>query len=216
MKILFNKNTDSFNTVEINNTFYRFPTEKIVRSWSAQTPKEFKFSLKASRYITHIKRFENVKEPLSRLYDLSDILGEKMGRFLFQFPKTLRFTLETLESLITQLDSRYDNVVEFRHKDWWIPQVIQAFKSANIGSCTVGGFGLLEDLVTINKKAYLRFHGDPPYASLYSNQALSQWAERIKSRSLDEIWIYFNNDKNAYAVQNALKLKKLLEEQYNI
>lgn len=206
----------SFNTVEINNTFYKFPTEKIVRSWSDQTPQKFKLSLKASRYITHVKRFENIKEPLNRLYSLSDILGEKMGCFLFQFPKTLSFTLETLESVITQLDSRYNNVVEFRHKEWWNSQVIQAFKAANIGFCTVSGFGLPEDLIAINKKAYLRFHGDPPYSSLYSHQALSQWACRIKSTSLDEFWVYFNNSYNAYAVQNALKLKKLLEEQDSV
>jgi uncharacterized protein YecE (DUF72 family) len=205
-----------FNTVEINNTFYRFPTEKIVRSWSAQTPQKFKLSLKANRYITHVKRFENVKEPLNRLYGLSDILAEKMGCFLFQFPRTASFTLETLESLITQLDSRYDNVVEFRHKEWWNLQVIQALKAANIGFCTVSGFGLPEDLISINKKAYLRFHGDPPYASLYSHQALSQWTSRIKAASLDELWVYFNNDYNAYAVQNALKLKKLLEEQDSV
>jgi uncharacterized protein YecE (DUF72 family) len=200
-----------FNTVEVNNTFYKFPTEKVVKSWFAQSPKKFKYSLKASRYITHVKYFENVKEPLKRLYGLSDVLGEKMGCFLFQFPKSISFSLETLENLIAQLDSTYLNIVEFRHEGWWNPQVIQAFKAANIGFCTVSGFGLPEDLVIINKSAYLRFHGDPAYSSLYSYQVLSEWAQRIKSTALDEVWIYFNNDQNAYAVRNALELKKLLE-----
>lgn len=204
-----------FNTVEINNTFYKFPSEKIVRSWFAQTPKEFKYSLKASRYITHTLHFRDVQEPLNRLYGLSDILAEKIGCFLFQFPKTMRFTPETLERLITQLDNCYDNVVEFRNEEWWNSQVIQAFKAANIGFCTVSGFDLPEDVIAINKKAYLRFHGAPPYASLYSNQDLSQWVHKIKAASLDELWVYFNNDYKAYAVQNALKLKQFLEEQGN-
>jgi uncharacterized protein YecE (DUF72 family) len=105
-----------FNTVEINNTFYKFPTERVLQSWISQAPKGFKYSLKATHYITHTKRFKDVKEPLSRLYGLSDILAEKMGCFLFQFPKIMTFTLDTLENLIAQLDNAYQNIVEFRHQ----------------------------------------------------------------------------------------------------
>jgi uncharacterized protein YecE (DUF72 family) len=201
-----------FNTVEINNTFYKIPSEKVVRSWYAQVPKEFKFSVKANRYITHIKRLKDTKESLKHLYELSDILAEKMGCFLFQFPKNVRFTSEALESLITQLDNKYQNIVEFRHKEWWNPEVIQALEAANVGFCTVNGFCLPEDLIVINKRAYVRFHGEPLYTSLYSTQTLSQWAQRIKSSGADEIWIYFNNDYKAYAVQNVVQLNNLLNK----
>ncbi|MBA3813326.1 MAG: DUF72 domain-containing protein [Alphaproteobacteria bacterium] len=201
-----------FNTVEINNTFYNFPTEKAVQSWELQAPSGFKYSLKANKSITHINHFKNVQELLKRLYGLSDILAEKTGCFLFQFPPSFPFTPEALENLITQLDNRYHNVVEFRHKSWWNSSVIQAFHTSNIGFCSVNGFKLPEDLIAINKRAYLRLHGDPPYSSLYSYQELSSLIQKINSSSLDEVWIYFNNTKKAYAVQNALQLKRYINE----
>lgn len=200
--------TRFFNTLEINSTFYRLPTKKALQSWYDQTPNDFRFSLKASRYITHIKRFKDVREPLKKFYDLCDILGEKVGCFLFQLPSNMDFTIKTLENIVTQLDTTYTNIIEFRHRGWWNSHVIQAFKEAHIGFCTVSGFDLPQDVLIINKRAYVRFHGTPSYSSLYSNQDLSQWARRIKAHSLDELWVYFNNDHQAYAVQNALQFKE--------
>jgi uncharacterized protein YecE (DUF72 family) len=200
--------THCFNTVEINNTFYNFPSKKAVQRWACQAPKGFKYSVKANRYITHVEQFKNVQEPLKRLYGLGDTLAEKIGCFLFQFPASVTLNFEVLERLIAQLDHRYHNVVEFRHKGWWSSDVIQAFQKADIGFCSVNGFGLPEDLVIINKKAYLRLHGISPYSSLYSYHDLSLWAQKINSSSLDEIWVYFNNTKKACAPRNALQLKE--------
>lgn len=210
VKEYFSYYTRFFKTVELNTTFYRFPTQKTVQAWYALAPKEFKYSLKSSRFITHIKRFKNVQEPLKRVYGLSDILAEKMGCFLFQFPASFHFTPENLERLIGQLDSVYKNVIEFRHPSWWDSYVFEAFESKNIRFCTVSGFDLPNNLVVINKQAYIRFHGDPAYSSLYSEKILSEWGQILKAASLEEAWIYFNNDRHAYAVQNALYLKGLL------
>ncbi len=199
-----------FNTVEINSTFYHLPTQKTVQLWYDQAPKGFQYSLKVNRNITHIKRFKDIREPLHYFYGLSEILREKIGGLLFQFPESFRFTEAKLTRIISHLNENYKNVVEFRHPSWWNTKVIQAFESTNILFCTVNGFSLPEKPIIINNKIYMRFHGNPAYTSLYSDQYLSQWAALLKDASLKEIWVYFNNTCNAYAVQNALQLKKIL------
>lgn len=131
-----------FNTVEINSTFYRLPTEKTVKSWYAQTPPSFKYSLKASRTLTHVERFKDVRGHLEYFYGLGDLLAEKMGCFLFQFPGTFTFTPEKLERVISQLDGKRLNAVEFRHQSWWNKVVFQALESANIMFCFPCSFKL--------------------------------------------------------------------------
>ena len=133
-----------FKTVEVNSTFYRLPTEKTVKSWYNQASPAFRYSLKASRYLTHIKRFKNIAEPLKHFYKLGDFLGEKMGWFLFQFPESFPYTLEKLERLLSQLDRNHQNVVGFRHQSWWNTEVFQALRAANIMFCTVSGLRVPE------------------------------------------------------------------------
>ena len=202
-----------FSTVEINNTFYRTPTEKAIEAWYNSTPIEFKFSIKASRYITHIKRFHDCREEIKLLYTTLDILAEKTGCFLFQLPRTMIFTSENLALIISQLNPHYKNVVEFRHPSWWNFEVIKAFENSDIGFCTVSGFNVPEDLMITGRKAYIRFHGDYTYSRSYSDKELSNWANKIKSANLEEAWIYFNNTAKGHATQNALELKQILTKQ---
>lgn len=213
VKDYFSYYAKHFKTVEINSTFYRFPSQKTVQLWYQQAPQEFRYSIKASRFITHLKRFKQVQDSLRRLYELSDTLAEKMGCFLFQFPENFKCTEENLERILSQLDPSHKNVVEFRHGSWWSPPVLQALESAQIVFCTVSGFGLPNKLLTMNNQAYIRFHGEPAYSSLYSDKDLSYWAHNIAAASLKSLWVYFNNDLNAYAVQNAIQLKNLLSRQ---
>lgn len=200
LKEHFSYYTNIFNTVEVNSTFYHFPTQKTVESWYNLAPKEFKFSLKANREITHIKRFKMIEEPLKRFYSLSDILKEKLAYFLFQFPPSFRFTDEKLDQIILHLNSNYKNVVEFRHPSWWNSKVIQVFESENITFCTVNGFDMPEIPIVINNKIHLRFHGKPAYSSLYSDEILSEWAVLLNNLSLKEIYIYFNNTQHSYTL----------------
>ncbi len=202
-----------FDTVEINSTFYRFPTEKALKSWYEQAPKAFKYSLKASRIITHIKRFKGAKEALKRFYGISDILAEKTGCFLFQFPENYTFSNERLERVLVELDPTYKNVIEFRDSSWWTPDIIQAFSKEKVIFCSVSGFNLPDHLIATNKMSYIRFHGSPAYASLYSDEGLARWVKKIKAASLQELWAYFNNDFQAYAVHNAVNLKNSLSNQ---
>lgn len=201
-----------FNTVEINNTFYRFPNQKTVQSWYQQAPKNFKYSIKVSRYITHLKKFKDAQEPLNRIYGLSNILAEKMGYFLFQFPGHFGFTNERLERILAQLDIKQKNVIEFRHPSWWARRVVRSLESANVIFCTVSGFELPEELIITNNRSYIRFHGDPTYSSSYSDRALSRWIQQINVSPLKELWVYFNNSMQGYAIKNAMEFRKRLGE----
>ena len=200
-----------FKTVEINSTFYNFPQIKTVQRWHNQAPKDFKYSIKANRCITHLKRFKGVLESLKRLYDLSDALKEKTGCFLFQLPPSFSFKEERLQRIISQLDNKHQNVVEFRHPSWWNREVIHVLSANNIIFCSVSGMNLPENLIFTNKKAYLRFHGDPSYSTNYSYKDLLRWAQLIKDNSPQEAWIYFNNTRNVHAVQNALDLAEFCQ-----
>jgi uncharacterized protein YecE (DUF72 family) len=199
-----------FKTVEINNTFYRFPTEETVQSWVEKVPENFKFSLKASRLITHVKKLKQTKELFKKFYGFKNILQDKLGCFLFQFSGSFKFTEDNLERLVSCLDPQYKNVVEFRHVSWWNPSVIKILKEANIIFCAVSGFDLPDTLPETKEIAYIRFHGDPPYTSCYSKEVLLRWADKITGAQLKECWIYFNNTSHAYAVQNAKMLESYL------
>lgn len=115
-----------------------------------------------------------------------------------------------MERILNQLDPSYKNVIEFRHPSWWKTDVMAALESASIVFCTVNGFGLSEDLIVLKGKSYTRFHGDPPYASLYSNQELTDWIQQLNSSSCEEAWVYFNNTMHGHAIQNAKLMMDLL------
>lgn len=198
-----------FSTVEVNSTFYHFPTTQTVQSWRNQVPDNFKFSLKASRLITHMKKMSQVQEPLHRLYGLQDILQEKVGCFLFQFPPNFHFTAHNLEQLLTHLDPTYKNVLEFRHASWWCPEVIDHLQENHLTLCTVSGLEVPTDLTVTHEVAYIRFHGDSSYAASYSEQALSSWAHQVQRANVQEFWAYFNNTAQAHAVSNAIALQEM-------
>ncbi|MBI1954377.1 MAG: DUF72 domain-containing protein [Proteobacteria bacterium] len=202
-----------FNTVEINNTFYRFPSNKTVQRWYQQAPQGFKYSLKVSRYITHFKKFQETEEALQKFYNLSHILKDKMGCFLFQLPKNYRYSVEHLQRLLLNLDTNYENVIEFRHKSWWNTDVFEAFRTSNITFCTVSGLDVPEDLIALNEHIYIRFHGNATYDSSYCQEELSLWVNKIHSctLTLKNFWAYFNNDRYAYAPQNAFLFSHLLD-----
>jgi uncharacterized protein YecE (DUF72 family) len=197
-----------FNSVEVNSSFYRFPTQKTVQGWYKQASKDFKYSIKANRYITHLKGFKDVRDSLKYLYSLSDILDEKMGCFLFQFPQNFTFTNERLDRILSQLNTDYKNALEFRHPSWWGPRVVQVLQSTNVMFCSVSGFKVPEELIADNQQAYIRFHGDSTYSASYTEEVIAEWVKNIKMSSLKELWAYFNNTRYGYAVQNALEFNQ--------
>ncbi|MBV8780074.1 MAG: DUF72 domain-containing protein, partial [Phycisphaerae bacterium] len=134
-----------------------------------------------------------------------------MGCFLFQLPPSFHFTPARLRSIVTQLDPRYRNVVEFRHRSWWNEAVYSAFRDKNIIFCSCSGPRLPDELIRTADEIYVRFHGIKQwYRYDYQKAELSVWADRIRCSGATRVWAYFNNDRNGYAIKNARQLVRLL------
>jgi len=210
-KDYFSYYANHFNSVELNSTFYHFPAQESVQAWYKQAPKNFKYSIKANREITHIKRFKAVRPSLDRLYGLSDILAEKTGCFLFQFPRSFSFNNERFVRILSQINLVYKNVIEFRHPSWWQTHVTDTFTKSKVILCSVMEFHLPQVLMSTNKCAYMRFHGELIYSGSYTKEELSKWKEIVKSSSVQECWAYFNNTMHGHAVQNTFEFASLFQ-----
>ncbi|MFH0839202.1 MAG: DUF72 domain-containing protein [Candidatus Omnitrophota bacterium] len=203
-----------FDTVELNNSFYSLPSENAVNCWRDNTGKEFLFSVKASRLITHYKRLKNSHNVLQSFLKRMSLLENKLGPVLFQLPSTFSKDITTLKKFITVLPDKLQKVIEFREKSWICNEVFKVLKKYNVAFCTVS---MPNFPVVFEKTAdfsYMRFHGSEAlYGSCYSEEELCWFAKKIQHFLLKDksaTYIYFNNDNNAYAVHNALYLKQLL------
>jgi uncharacterized protein YecE (DUF72 family) len=202
-----------FDTVELNSTFYHLPAAKVVRSWHDRTSKDFTFAVKASRYITHRLKLADAEESLKLFYGRVREFGSKLGPILFQLPPSLRIDLEKLRDFCRLLKKSYNHVIEFRHESWHRDDVMEVLKEYNVCACFVSMPGLESIEEVTSNFIYIRFHGSSElYASRYTKKQLSVWARLLNeySRQNLDIYAYFNNDYNAYAVQNALTLKEML------
>jgi uncharacterized protein YecE (DUF72 family) len=207
-----------FDTVELNAPFYSWPTVTSVHAWLRQAgQKEFVYTVKVSELITHVKKFNGTKGLIRDFGYIADLLGERMGCFLFQLPPSFHYTPARLKRIIAQLDTTRRNVVEFRHKSWWNEDVYESFRKAGIIFCSCSGPKLPDTLVKTSDEIYVRFHGPEKwYKHNYSLKELSVWATRIQKSNAKRVWVYFNNDYGGYAIQNAKQLKKLLKHSNNL
>ena len=202
-----------FSTVELNNSFYHLPSEKAFVNWRESSPKGFVFAVKVSRFITHIKRLKNTEEPLQNFVTRADFLRDKLGPLLFQLPPNMKRNDETLEAFLSMLPCQYHHVLEFRHESWIDDSVFNILRRHNVGLCVFDMPDFTCPLVATADFAYIRFHGSAGlYASCYTDGELSDWARWIAERgqNLETVYIYFNNDAEAYAVRNAKTLARLL------
>lgn len=200
-----------FRTVELNAPFYRWPKPATVRRWTREAPPGFVYSVKVNQLITHEKRMVRTKALVRSYYEIADRLGEKMGCFLFQFPPSHRYSPARLRGMLAQLDPGRKNVVEFRHKSWWRPAVYRALAERGVTFCGVSAPRLPEDFPPGQPVAYLRLHGKSQwYRHDYTAGELEAWKQRILGCGAREVWVYFDNDRNGYAIKNALQLRRLL------
>ncbi len=207
-----------FDTVEVNSSFYRWLSRDAFARWAAQTPSEFRFAVKASRFITHMKKLRDVGDALQRFFNAVDGLGEKLLVVLWQLPPNLRADAERLDEFLRQLPRHCVHAVEFRHPSWWqdgrVRQVLERRGVAHCVPIAPTFPKALADVVTA-PFVYLRFHGwDGLYAGCFPDDELSWWAERILSWWQNGliVFAYFNNDAHAFAVQNAQQLKGMVAE----
>jgi uncharacterized protein YecE (DUF72 family) len=207
----FKHYTGVFKTVELNAPFYRWPKLTTVKGWRRNAPPTFRYSVKVNGEITHERRMVRTKKLVRKFYEIAGVLEKRMGCFLFQFPPSYRYTPARLKAIVTQLDPTFRNAVEFRHKSWWRPSVYRAFTRAKLIFCSVSGPRLPEELIATTDNLYLRFHGRPRwYRHDYSDAELDEWAARIKASGANEVWIYFNNDRDGFAIKNGLRLAQIL------
>ena len=202
-----------FGTVELNNSFYRLPSEKAFVSWRESTPENFVFAVKVSRFITHIKRLRNLGTAVDNFLSRAGFLKEKLGPLLYQLPPSMKRNDELLQNFLSTLPSKYQHVIEFRHESWIDEAVFDILRRHSVGLCVFDMPGFSCPLVATSDFAYIRFHGSEGlYSSRYSDEELTQWAQRIArlGQNVRVSYIYFNNDAEAFAVENAMMLRNLL------
>lgn len=198
-----------FNTIEINATFYKMPTQKSFQKWYDDSPPTFKFTIKAPRLITHYKQLKECKELLTDFYlAVSDGLKDKLACVLFQFPPKFSFTEERLQLLVNLLDKNFANVVEFRHETWWTKEVFETLANHQIIFCGQSYPSALPDQLIINNETvYYRFHGKPVlYKSTYPAEEIEAFKNEIPTGA-KQIFIYFNNTWGTGALTNARQLQ---------
>jgi uncharacterized protein YecE (DUF72 family) len=202
-----------FATVEINFSFYRLPEGSVFENWREQTPSNFLFAVKGSRYLTHMKKLKDPIEPLSRLMERASRLQEKLGPILFQFPHTWHINIERLQPFLELLQTYPEQrfTVEFRHSSWLIPQVYKLLESAGVALTLPVSPTVPLDICLTAPWTYIRMHNGQ-WDIGYSDQELSTWAERIRSfltQGID-VYVYFNNDLGGHAIHDAQRLYILL------
>jgi uncharacterized protein YecE (DUF72 family) len=197
-----------FNTYEFNGSFYKFPTVKVFDNWYKKTPKDFIFSVKAPKEITHTKKFIDCKELIADFYTVCDTgLKDKLGCVLFQFPPSYSYSEERLYTILSNLDTKFENVIEFRHESWWIDTVWTAFIKNNITFCSVSHPQLPKTIFDTFPLLYIRLHGSPKmFYSGYSEEELMVIKNKIET---NYAYVYFNNTASTEGILNALELKKL-------
>jgi len=200
-----------FNTVELNNSFYRLPSESAFAVWRDSSPANFAFAVKVSRFITHIKRLKNTEEAVETFMSRARLLGEKLGPLLYQLPPTMHRDDDRLGSFLGTLPQQMKHVIEFRHESWIDDRVFEILRKHNVGFCVFDMPSLNCPLVATADFAYIRLHGSTGlYYSCYTDEELADWAERLARLTAEEVYIYFNNDAEAFAVRNAVTLREYL------
>jgi len=203
-----------FNTVELNNSFYRLPSENAFATWYHSSPPDFTFAVKVSRFITHIKRLKHTGEALDNFITRAKILSEKLGPLLYQLPPNLHRNDEVLEAFLSSLPQGMRYVFEFRHHSWLEEEVFEILNKYNVGLCVFDMPFLSCPLVATADFAYIRFHGSGElYASCYSDEELADWAKKLVNlaANLEAAYIYFNNDAEGFALRNAETLRSHLQ-----
>lgn len=221
---------EAFDTVEVNNTFYRLPEATTFSAWRAATPAGFVVAVKASRFLTHLKRLLDPGPPLALLFGRALALGTRLGPVLYQLPATMRFDADRLRRFLDALPAHprdvqaelpgvpprgpFRHVVEFRDRSWYRDDVFRWLGEAGAAVCLHDKAGAELDDIAAGPFVYVRFHGTSGhYHGSYPDASLERWAERLHEAALRgrDVYAYFNNDAGAAAVGNARTLARLLQ-----
>lgn len=207
---------DQLRCTEINNSFYHLPKPETLAQWVDDTPRDFTFAVKAWRVITHRKKLKDSAQFLETFLEAIQPLGNKTGPILFQLPPRWHCNVQRLRDFIALLPKGYRCTFEFRDHSWHQQAVYDVLREHNMAFCTYDLAGFQSPLITTADFAYIRLHGpsSEAYCGKYHPNTLRAWSRRIgemRQQGLD-VYLFFDNDQVGYAVQNALMLQKIIDE----
>jgi len=203
----------TFDTVEVNNSFYRLPEAETFSAWRRRAPREFLFAVKASRYLTHQKKLKEPQEPIGRFFDRARFLGPKLGPVLYQLPPRWPLNLERLERFLELLPRRRRHALEFREPSWYDPGVLALLERRRVALCLHDMPGSAPERRRVGPFVYVRFHGHGSrYGGRYSDEGLDEWARWLAGELAEghDVFAYFNNDAGGHAPRDAIRLREML------
>jgi uncharacterized protein YecE (DUF72 family) len=202
-----------FDTVELNNTFYKLPVKDSLHAWRDSTPPNFHFAVKGSRFLTHMKKLRDAESGLRRFLDAVELLEPKLGPILFQLPPNWELDLDRFAAFLKLLPPHHRYAFEFRNPSWNTAEVYRLMERHNAAYCIFDLAGYLSPIEVTSDFVYLRLHGPGgKYQGSYSSAKLKEWARRIKrwANRLAAVYVYFDNDDSGFAPRDALRLKEQL------
>ncbi|HEX7154651.1 MAG TPA: DUF72 domain-containing protein [Thermoanaerobaculia bacterium] len=202
-----------FDTVELNNTFYHLPKEESFDTWRESTPDNFLFAVKGSRFITHMIKLKEPERGLMNFMPRAERLRGKLGPILWQLPPRWNVNVERLEAFLEALPREHKYAFELRNVTWMTDRVLEVLQKYNAAFCIYELAGYQSPLELTADWTYIRLHGPTAfkYQGSYTDAQMQEWADRLRgwNRKLKNAYVYFDNDDSAYAVDNALTLRKL-------
>jgi uncharacterized protein YecE (DUF72 family) len=225
-RLWFARYAAMFDTVEVNNTFYKLPEPSTFSSWRERAPDNFLFAIKASRFLTHLKRLKEPEEPVTRLFEHARELGDKFGPILYQLPGNFHRDLQRLDDFLAILphslgeiggaprEHRLQHTIEFRHPSWYVDDTYALLNARTVALCIHDMAGSAISSPVDGPFVYVRFHGPSGrYFGRYERRRIDDWAGRLAEhwRGGRDVYAYFNNDPEGMAVFNAQELRDELE-----
>jgi uncharacterized protein YecE (DUF72 family) len=204
---------ERFRTAEINNSFYRLPSREQFESWRKETPPSFLFAVKASRFITHMKKLKDPAPHLKLLFDRAAGLGRKLGPVVFQLPPGWKLNLDRFRAFLDALPPGHRYAFELRNPSWFTNEVTRALARRGAAFCIYQLAGRTSPMEVTARFVYVRLHGPAgAYQGDYSDKELEGWARTARRWMRDgkDVYVYFDNDQNAYAARNAARFERML------
>jgi uncharacterized protein YecE (DUF72 family) len=211
----FQRYAEEFDTVEINNSFYRLPSGETFDKWRIQAPAGFCYAVKANRFLTQAKKLKDCEEPLERMMSAVRRLGDRLGPILYQLPPRMTRNLERLESFLKILPGDVTNVFEFRNTSWYDPRTYDLLDKYGASLCVHDMPGSKTSRLATGPIVYVRFHGgEGKYWGRYSDEGLLGWTDWILEQTSQgrRAWCYFNNDMHGHAIEDARTLKSMVRQ----
>jgi uncharacterized protein YecE (DUF72 family) len=203
---------ERFDTVEINNTFYRLPEAPTFAAWGRRAPRGFVYAVKASRFLTHMKKLKDPKEPLDRFFTRAKRLEHAFGPVLYQLPPNMKVNMERLETFLEALPRTRRHTIEFREPSWYTDEVFDCLTQHQVALCAHDMNASATGKLQVGPFVYVRFHGPQKYMGRYPDDVLDGWAAWLADRAREgrPVYAYFNNDVGGHAPRDAVRLRDAL------